>query len=92
MSSPLYATAVGLVIKSINNNSRSSATPFIELKKEEPIVVQAPVSTEEPTATSEQEAQKTSELVSSETTTDKIKRSFLDKYIDKIKEFLDNAE
>ena len=92
LSSPLYATAVGLVIKSINNNSRSSATPFIESKREEPLVVLAPVSTEEPAATSEQEAQKTSEPVSTETTTDKIKRSFLDKYIDKIKEFLDNAE
>jgi cell division protein FtsA len=27
-----------------------------------------------------------------ETTDDKIKRSFFDKYIDKIKDFLDNAE
>jgi cell division protein FtsA len=35
LSSPLYATAVGLVMNSIRNNTKS-ATPFVEMKKEEP--------------------------------------------------------
>ena len=34
LSSPLYATAVGLVMNSIRNNTKS-ATPFVEMKKEE---------------------------------------------------------
>ncbi|MFY7988636.1 MAG: cell division protein FtsA, partial [Flavobacterium sp.] len=33
LSSPLYATAVGLVMNSIRNNTKS-ATPFVEMKKE----------------------------------------------------------
>ena len=79
LSSPLYATAVGLVMNSIRNNTKS-ATPFVEMKKEEPVVEE------------EKEEPKATQPIKHETTDDKIKRSFFDKYIDKIKEFLDNAE
>ena len=83
LSSPLYATAVGLVMNSIRNNTRS-ATPLVEMKKEEPVfVAQKTVEVEE-----EQPVEKTQ----AETTESKIKKSFFDKYIEKIKEFLDNAE
>lgn len=85
LSSPLYATAVGLVMNSIRNNTKS-ATPLVEMKQE-PIV-------HEPT-TIEDEPQTVDEVKNEpvkETTEEKIKRSFFDKYIDKIKEFLDNAE
>jgi cell division protein FtsA len=90
LSSPLYATAVGLVMNSIRNNTKS-ATPFVEMKKEEPEVAPEIISTdvpviERPTETS------TPQNPIQETTDDKIKRSFFDKYIDKIKDFLDNAE
>jgi cell division protein FtsA len=87
LSSPLYATAVGLVMNSIRNNTKS-AIPLMELKKEEPVVV-PPIVAEEPVE---------EELVEEEihdakaTTEEKIKKSFFDKYIEKIKEFLDNAE
>ncbi|MFD2891763.1 cell division protein FtsA [Flavobacterium chuncheonense] len=87
LSSPLYATAVGLVMNSIRNNTKS-AIPLMELKKEEPVVVQ-PIVAAEPVE---------EELVEEEihdtkaTTEEKIKKSFFDKYIEKIKEFLDNAE
>ena len=87
LSSPLYATAVGLVINSINNNTRSSATPFLELKIQEKAAADAQVKVEEPIAIEQKP-----ETVIPEATSDKIKRSFFDKYIDKIKEFLDNAE
>ena len=40
----------------------------------------------------EKEEPKATQPIKHETTDDKIKRSFFDKYIDKIKEFLDNAE
>ena len=92
LSSPLYATAVGLVMNSIRNNTKS-ATPFVEMKKEEPLVVARPqVVVEEPIIEEEKEEPKATQPIKTETTDDRIKRSFFDKYIDKIKEFLDNAE
>ena len=92
LSSPLYATAVGLVMNSIRNNTKS-ATPFVEMKKEEPVVVTlTQVVIEEPIIEEEKEEPKATQPIKTETTDDKIKRSFFDKYIDKIKEFLDNAE
>lgn len=91
LSSPLYATAVGLVMNSIRNNTKS-ATPFVEMKKDEPVVVHTQVVVEEPTVEEEKEMPKATQPTKSETTDDRIKRSFFDKYIDKIKEFLDNAE
>jgi cell division protein FtsA len=87
LSSPLYATAVGLVINSINNNTRSSATPFLELKTQEKAAAAAQVIVEQPIT-----IEPKPEVVLQEATSEKIKRSFFDKYIDKIKEFLDNAE
>ena len=92
LSSPLYATAVGLVMNSIRNNTRS-ATPFVEMKKEELVVVtRTQVVIEDPIIEEEKEEPKATQPIKTETTDDKIKRSFFDKYIDKIKEFLDNAE
>jgi cell division protein FtsA len=92
LSSPLYATAVGLVMNSIRNNTKS-ATPFVEMKKEEPeVVVRPQVVTETPVIAEEKEELQATHPAHQETTDEKIKRSFFDKYIDKIKEFLDNAE
>ena len=85
ISSPLYATAVGLVMNSIANNTQSAIKigeleeVKIEAKVQEP-VIQAPIT----------EVPKTEEA--QESTEGKIKRSFLDRYVEKIKEFLDNAE
>jgi cell division protein FtsA len=90
ISSPLYATAVGLVMNSLYNNTRS-AVPVrelegttvlpqeeIKLKTEEKIdpVVQIPKD----------------EVPEQPSTEKQIKRSFFDRYVEKIKEFLDNAE
>ena len=93
ISSPLYATAVGLVMNGIRNNSKS-ATPFVEMKIEEPKVVKQ--------VSHELEEKIENEIVdhnmtnpmekNSKNTQDNVKRSFFDKYIERIKEFLDNAE
>jgi len=91
LSSPLYATAVGLVMNSIRNNTKS-ATPFVEMKKDEPVAVRTQVVVEEPIIEEEKEEPNATQHTKQETTDDRIKRSFFDKYIDKIKEFLDNAE
>ncbi len=85
LSSPLYATAVGLVMNSIRNNTKS-ATPLVEMKKE-PVFEEPKAVEQEPQVVEEEEKKPVHE-----TTEDKIKRSFFDKYIEKIKEFLDNAE
>jgi cell division protein FtsA len=78
-------------MNSIRNNTKS-ATPFVEMKKEEPVIASPEiVPTDIPVVETETEAPKTQTPIQ-ETTDDKIKRSFFDKYIDKIKDFLDNAE
>ena len=86
ISSPLYATAVGLVMNSIRNNTKS-ATPLVEMKKEE-VVKQPEIIVEEEIIDNEMVTSNND----TESTEGKVKRSFFDKYIEKIKEFLDNAE
>src|SRR5574343_217789 len=56
LSSPLYATSVGLVMESLRNNTRS-ATPFVEMKREEPVVIkQSAIQTyEEPISSQDEE-------------------------------------
>jgi cell division protein FtsA len=86
ISSPLYATAVGLVMNSIANNTHSAykieLKEFREvLKQEVPSQVEAPeviIPLEVPPIKGETETI--------------IKGSFFDKYVAKIKDFLDNAE
>lgn len=94
ISSPLYATAVGLVMNSIENKTQSAVKmqtiapekvtyyrePVVEERQE--VVVEALV---EPEKVRQVEPER-------ESTENKIRKSFFDKYVDKIKEFLDNAE
>lgn len=94
ISSPLYATAVGLVLNSIQNKTSSAVRiqaqetqrtitytqPIVEQKTEELPTEVAPML--------EASFQNTNE----ESTQTKISRSFFDKYVDKIKDFLDKAE
>lgn len=95
ISSPLFATAVGLVMNSIQNNTNSAYK--IELKKE--VVVEIPKqvvfqSVEEEKVEEEvfNEVELPVTKIENETTEGKIRRSFFDRYVDKIKDFLDNAE
>ena len=96
ISSPLYATAVGLVMNSIENNTQSAVR--ISFSAPEKVnVYRAPVEhiqeIEEPVQQAEDEEEKVPVKVSvGESTETKIRKSFFDKYVDKIKEFLDNAE
>ena len=91
ISSPLYATAVGLVMNSIANNTQSAYK--LELRdtfKEVKPVAQPIAEVEEPAVVEHHVEEKKAK--DNESTGDKIKRSFFDKYVDKIKDFLDNAE
>jgi len=91
-SSPLYATAVGLVMNSICNNTQSA------IRKED-VVSQKVVYQREPVVEIVERFEQEVEPVETqsysrkeESTGEKIKRSFFDRYVDKIKDFLDNAE
>ncbi|OXA96119.1 cell division protein FtsA [Flavobacterium hercynium] len=106
ISSPLFATAVGLVMNSIENSTQSAVR--MELVNEQPRVVyrNVPPQAEQPVRakyeveenyverveTVEQLRDNGSNLVKEESTETKIRRSFFDRYVDKIKDFLDNAE
>ncbi|NRT11551.1 cell division protein FtsA [Flavobacterium sp. 14A] len=100
-SSPLYATAVGLVMNSIENKTQSAirmdevAPPKPEYRV--PVVKAEPVQDERDRLEQEQdklerEKENNDHVKNEESTGDKIKRSFFDRYVDKIKDFLDNAE
>jgi cell division protein FtsA len=91
LSSPVYATAVGLVMNSLKNNTRS-ATPIyqIDIKGEKVAIEQPVVAVSEPEVTeTKQEAPKASDEGESKKI---IRKNFFDKYIERIKEFLENAE
>jgi cell division protein FtsA len=89
LSSPLYATAVGLMMNSIENQTESavkfekSVPEKVSFQREKII---------EPVQEVLQEVVQEVEKVEVESTETKIRRSFFEKYVDKIKDFLDNAE
>ena len=95
ISSPLYATAVGLVMNSIENSTQS-AVKITFSAPEKVNVYRAPVEQiqeiEVPVQQIEEEERVQVKIPVGESTETKIRKSFFDKYVDKIKDFLDNAE
>ncbi len=94
-SSPLYATAVGLVMNSIANNTQSAVRKE-EMASQRTVfyreAVVEPVERFQEQEVEEVQTQTQNYSKKEESTGDKIKRSFFDRYVDKIKDFLDNAE
>lgn len=94
LSSPLYATSVGLVMESLRNQT-NSATPFVEMKVPEPVVIPvAPEPIIENNIIEEdivEEIKQPTQTVSQETNDRKKKYDF-NNLLGKIKEFLDNVE
>ncbi|KIQ22627.1 cell division protein FtsA [Flavobacterium sp. MEB061] len=107
ISSPLFATAVGLVMNSIENSTQSAVR--MELVNEQPKVVyrNVPPQAQQPIQPRYEVEENYVERVEAfepprevrsnvatkdESTETKIRRSFFDRYVDKIKDFLDNAE
>ena len=97
ISSPLYATAVGLVMNSIQNQTQSA----IKLQQDQTVnksLFQKPATainnvvadTENLETTFAEKA--TNRIDETESTAARVKRSFFDKYVDRLKDFLDNAE
>ena len=88
LSSPLYATSVGLVMESLRNQT-NSATPFVEMKIPEPEV--ATSQSTEVNVTEEAGEETNSTPIENEPTERKKKYDF-NNLLGKIKEFLDNVE
>lgn len=98
ISSPLYATAVGLVMNSIQSGKQSA----VKLEVEAPAkpIYRAPIRPEKieekPVYTEEEVVVETKQVeqvfTPLESTETKIRKSFFDKYVEKIKDFLENAE
>lgn len=92
ISSPSYATAVGLVMNSIQNGT-SSAVKYQPEMVEPKVVYRQPVEkVEEQEEEVEEKVAEAIKPAQPESTQSKISKSFFDKYLDKIKNFLDNAE
>jgi cell division protein FtsA len=94
ISSPLFATAVGLVMNSVANNTQSAyklQASIVEAPK--PIITREvpPVVEEEPQIVDEVEEEKPVEKPVKPTKPE-INESFMDKILGRVKDFLDNAE
>ncbi|MFM2230829.1 MAG: Cell division protein FtsA [Bacteroidota bacterium] len=102
ISSPMYATAVGLVMNSVANNTQSAykielqqaPQPVAQPVYQQPVASQPVQIFDQPVAPQEPVVQETPKAQVQEqvTTESTIRRSFFDRYVDKIKDFLDNAE
>jgi cell division protein FtsA len=93
ISSPLYATAVGLVMNSIENKTQSAVKMEV-VEAPKAVVYRAPVVHDEEVEETRNEVEQVAQgyAKKEESTETKIRRSFFDRYVDKIKDFLDNAE
>lgn len=96
LSSPLYATSVGLVMESLRNQT-NSATPFVEMKAPEPVVIPT---TQEPevetivenTNVIVEEIKKPIVEEQKQDVQERKKKYDFNNLLGKIKEFLDNVE
>jgi cell division protein FtsA len=91
LSSPLYATSVGLVMESLRNQT-NSATPFVEMKIPEPVVVNPQAPVVEESVANEVVAEETSSTTVENEPTERKKKYDFNNLLGKIKEFLDNVE
>ncbi|MCX2680452.1 cell division protein FtsA [Galbibacter sp. EGI 63066] len=80
VASPVYATAVGLVINAIEQQKKNNPSPSIKTEKKE--------------AKKETQQEQTEDNESTPQTTEppRERKSFLEKWSEKLKDFLDNAE
>jgi len=91
LSSPLYATSVGLVMESLRNQT-NSATPFVEMKIPEPVVVTPQAPLVEESVANEVVAEETTSTTIEKEPTERKKKYDFNNLLGKIKEFLDNVE
>jgi cell division protein FtsA len=93
IASPLYATAVGLVMKSIENKSQSAVR--IEALTQAKAPVYRPAVVQDSIDEKSQMVENVEDENGNEkqtSTVNRIQRNFFDRYVDKIKDFLENAE
>jgi cell division protein FtsA len=93
ISSPMYATAVGLVMNSLQNGKDSAVKDQPEMMQHRTVVPPTilPIAVTDEEKVTERVAEKVL-ITEPQSTQSKISKTFFDKYLDKIKNFLDNAE
>jgi len=93
ISSPMYATAVGLVMNSLQNGKDSAVKYQPEIVQQKPVFAPttSPISTKKEEKVPETVLENVL-VTEPQSTQSKISKTFFDKYLDKIKNFLDNAE
>lgn len=91
ISSPLYATAVGLVMNSIENRTQS-AVKADRIEFQNMMISKPPAFQNTIVEESINEIEEETVLQKESSTETKIRSSFFGGYLDKIKDFLDNAE
>ena len=79
LSSPMYATAVGLVIKGLQEKAKHPEPEIEEVEEKQEVVVEETIEKEE-------------EVVEEKIVKKEKKNSFFDRFISNLREFLDNAE
>ncbi|MDP5229120.1 MAG: cell division protein FtsA, partial [Cellulophaga sp.] len=82
IASPLYATAVGLLMNALKNKAKKEATA---LEEQEEILAPQKTATEDGKSILNEEISQPKEV-------QKERKSIFDKWSDKLKDFLDNAE
>jgi cell division protein FtsA len=91
ISSPLYATAVGLVMNSIENQTQSAVRMDV-VEAPKAVVYRAPVADKIQIEEPEVEVEKEKIRAKEDSTENRIRSSFFGGYLERLKEFLDNAE
>ena len=91
ISSPLYATAVGLVMNSIENQTQSAVRMDV-VENPNAVVYRAPIAEKIQIEEPEVEVEKEKISAKEDSTENRIRSSFFGGYLERLKEFLDNAE
>jgi cell division protein FtsA len=91
ISSPLYATAVGLVMNSIENQTQSAVRMDV-VEAPKAVLYRVPVAEKIQIEEPEVEVEKEKIRAKEDSTENRIRSSFFGGYLERLKEFLDNAE
>lgn len=91
LSSPLYATSVGLVMESLRNQT-NSATPFVEMKIPEPVVAAPQPPVVDVSIENEMASKEPASTPVEKEPIERKKKYDFNNLLGKIKEFLDNVE
>ena len=92
LSSPMYATAVGLVMKGLREKERMIRRKDTEIYVKEPVIEKEPIVESETAVSLEPEAPVAEQIPEEYSERKEEKKTIFERWADKFREFLDNAE